>query len=169
MSALLIVLSGLPGTGKTKLARAAALALGAIHLRIDSIEQAILRSSLAPSSVEEAGYLAAYAVALDNLRLGRIVIADSVNPIELTRQGWRRAAADAGVAALDIEVICSDRALHRQRVEARVPDIQGMHLPSWDDVVARHYEAWTSERLVLDMGRFPIDACVARLKSALPP
>ncbi|NBC95586.1 MAG: AAA family ATPase, partial [Deinococcus-Thermus bacterium] len=34
----LIVLGGLPGTGKTTLARAAAAALGAVPLRIDTIE-----------------------------------------------------------------------------------------------------------------------------------
>ena len=37
----LIVFSGLPGVGKTTLARALAQAQGALHLRIDSIEQAM--------------------------------------------------------------------------------------------------------------------------------
>ena len=67
----LIVFAGLPGSGKSSIARALAKKLGAVWLRVDSIEQAIRESVLAPGSVEDAGYRAAYAVAEDNLRLGR--------------------------------------------------------------------------------------------------
>ena len=41
---MLIVIGGLPGTGKTALARGLARALDAVHLRIDTIEQAIERA-----------------------------------------------------------------------------------------------------------------------------
>ena len=44
--AMLVVFGGLPGTGKTTLARQVADRLGATYLRIDTIEQA-LRSSMA--------------------------------------------------------------------------------------------------------------------------
>lgn len=37
---MLIILGGLPGAGKTTIARELALRLGAVHIRIDSIEQA---------------------------------------------------------------------------------------------------------------------------------
>jgi predicted kinase len=85
----LIVFAGLPGTGKSSIARGLAKQLGAVWLRIDSIEQAIRESAIAPGSVEDAGYRAAYAVAEDNLRLGRDVIGDSVNDWMLTRNAWR--------------------------------------------------------------------------------
>ena len=44
-NAMLVIFAGLPGTGKTSIARDLARELGAVYLRIDSIEQAILASS----------------------------------------------------------------------------------------------------------------------------
>src|ERR1700723_2998513 len=75
----LIVFAGLPGTGKSSIARALAKEGGAVWLRICSMEQAIRESTLAPGSVDDAGYRAACAVAEDNLRPGRDVGGDSVN------------------------------------------------------------------------------------------
>jgi len=59
----LIVFGGLPGTGKTTLARAVAEEHSATYLRIDTIEQA-LRSSgvLVGDDVGPADYLIAYKV-----------------------------------------------------------------------------------------------------------
>lgn len=52
---MLIVLSGLPGTSKTTIARELARQLGAVHVRIDTIEQA-LRESHPGASVDDVGY-----------------------------------------------------------------------------------------------------------------
>lgn len=41
---MLIVIGGLPATGKTTLARLLASRTGAVHLRVDTIEQAVVRS-----------------------------------------------------------------------------------------------------------------------------
>jgi predicted kinase len=78
---MLIVFSGLPGTGKTSIATLLARETGAVYLRIDSIEQAMRDSGAVRQCLDDAGYRVAYAVAEDNLRIGRTVIADSVNPI----------------------------------------------------------------------------------------
>ena len=76
----LIVFAGLSGSGKSSIARGLAKEMGALWLRVDSIEQAIRESGIVPGSVDDAGYRAAYALAQDNLRLGHDVIGDSVNP-----------------------------------------------------------------------------------------
>jgi hypothetical protein len=79
---VLIVLAGLPGVGKTTIARELARTLPAVHVRVDSIEQALRRTGLA---VEEEGYVVAHAIAADNLRAGLTVVADCVNPWPVTR------------------------------------------------------------------------------------
>ena len=160
---MLIIFGGLPGTGKTTLCRALALRLAAVHLRIDTIEQAILNSSIAPPSVEEAGYLVGYALAEDNLRLGRTVIADSVNPLRVTRDAWLRVAKEAGVEAIEVEVICSDGAEHRRRIETRGSDIAGHQLPSWQEVVAREYEPWDSASAVIDTVRESLEDSLTKI------
>ena len=66
---MLLILGGLPGVGKTAVAAGLAREIGAVHLRIDSIEQALRNSGVDVSGPE--GYAVAYAIAEDNLRLGR--------------------------------------------------------------------------------------------------
>jgi predicted kinase len=162
---MLIILSGLPGTGKTTIARELAQELGAVYLRIDSIEQSI-RSAGWP--VEGEGYRVAYAVAEDNLRLGRRVIADCVNPWPLTRSEWRVVADRAGVPALDVEIVCSDAAEHRRRVENRATDITGHRLPTWQEVVERDYRPWDGERMVIDTSRLSVEQSVRTILAEVP-
>ena len=151
----LILIDGLPGVGKTTIARALARAVDGIHLRIDSIEQALRNCGL---DVRGEGYEVGYAVAEDNLRLGRMVIADCVNPWPLTRDAWRAVAVRAGVGALDVEVICSDEAQHRRRVESRAADIPGHQVPTWQDVIERDYHPWDDQpRLIIDTAALSVD------------
>src|SRR3954452_12685497 len=95
----LIIFSGLPGTGKTPLAKRLAAALNAVYLRADTIETALRTGGIA--EVGGLGYMAGYALAAENLTLGNAVVADSVTPWPLTRAAWRRAAVDAGKPFVD--------------------------------------------------------------------
>jgi predicted kinase len=164
---MLIILGGLPGTGKTTIARELARQLGAVHVRIDSIEEAILDSGMLSSPINDAGYRVGNAVAADNLRIGRTVIADSVNPIPLSRDAWVEVANRAKVPAIEIEVICSDMEEHQRRVETRISDIAGLRFLTWQDVVSRDYRAWDREHIVIDTAGRTVEQVVAILRGAI--
>jgi hypothetical protein len=80
---------------------------------------------------------------------------------------WLAVANRAQVSAIEIEITCSDAAEHRRRVEARVSDIVGMRLPSWQDVVTRDYECWNRERLVIDTAVQSVDQNVRIIREAV--
>ncbi len=96
------------------------------------------------------GYMAAYAIASDNLQIGHKVVADSVNPIELTRKAWRDVTIKNNKPFLEVEIICSDKEQHRHRVETRCSDIKGLTVPTWEDVINRDYQPWQREHVLID-------------------
>jgi predicted kinase len=148
---MLIVFGGLPGVGKTTLGATVAHRLGAVYLRVDAVESAMWDGGIErdqPTGI--AAYGVVEAVAAANLHLGRTVLADAVHPVEAARAAWRDLAAAEGVALRVVEVVCSDTAEHRRRVEARVPDPGQLHVPTWAQVLAREYEPWTEPRLTVD-------------------
>ena len=161
----LIIFGGLPGTGKSTIARELARTIGGVLLRIDTIEQAMRNAG--HFVVGDEGYRVAYAVAGDNLRLGRTVVADSVNPLAITREAWRTIARKAQVASLEVEVVCSDLDEYQRRVETRVSYIEGLVLPSWQKVLEREYEAWDQEHLVVDTAEMTVEQCVKVIDEAL--
>lgn len=161
---MLIILAGLPGSGKTTLAKALSRRLGAVHVRVDTIEQNIRNAGLEPGP---AGYMVAYAVAEDNLSLGHIVVADSVNSLTITRRAWRAVAERQGVPSAEIWVRCLDKAEHRRRVDTRVTDVPGLVKPGWASTEARIFEDWETDPLIIDTaGRTP-DEIVVDLISTL--
>jgi predicted kinase len=162
---MLYIFGGLPGTGKSALSQRLAREKKAVYLRIDTIEQALREAGVPVGGPE--GYITAYRIAEDNLRLGSIVVADSVNPLEITRSAWRSTAKQAGLPFVEIEVICSDELEHRGRIEGRTSDILGFKLPTWKEVVDRVYEPWNEEHLVIDTAGQRLERSFAVLVDSL--
>jgi predicted kinase len=150
----LIVLGGLPGSGKSTVARALAARVHGALLRIDEVEAAMWRSGVhrgQPTGL--AAYVVAESIAEGCLRAGTPVVVDAVNPVEEARRAWRELARRTNALLHVVEVVCSDPAEHRRRVEERRPDIDGHEIPTWQQVLDREYEPWSEERLVLDTAR----------------
>jgi predicted kinase len=164
---MLIVLGGLLGTGKTTVAKALAQKLDAVHLRVDTIEQALRSSGVLKTDVGSASYVVAYRLAEDNLRIGRVVVADSVNSLQVTRDAWLLLAEQTSTKVAEIEFICSDAVEHRRRVETRRSDIEELKLPAWQDVIEREYENWDRPHIVIDTASKTVKETVAELLAQL--
>jgi predicted kinase len=160
---MLVVFGGLPGTGKTTLAREVARRRGAFYVRIDTIEQSIRAADVSHGEIGAAGYAVAMALARENLAVGQTVIADAVNPVAEAREGWRDVAAKLAAPLVEIEVVCSDIQEHRRRVESRRSDIIGLTLPTWDQVLTRHYAPWTEDHWVIDTAVVSANEAVAAI------
>ena len=164
----LIVLAFLHGTGKTALERALSARVRAVHLRIDTLEQAV-RTANPLHEVGVAGYAAAQALAEDNLRLGLTVVADCVNPVPASRADWAAVAQRTHARHLLVQVVCSNLAEHRRRIETRGADIPGYMLPTWERVLSAQFEPIDAPDLVLDTSTLDPESTAQRVIDALGP
>lgn len=157
----LFIFSGLPATGKTALAQQLAKKTNAVYLRIDTVEQGL--RDVCNIVVRGEGYRLAYRIASDNLRLGHNVVADSCNPIQLTRDEWQETAERNGAKFINIEIVCSDKDEHRNRIEERTNEIANLKLPTWNEVKSREYNRWKSDRIVIDTAGKPVEESINEL------
>lgn len=160
---LLTVIGGLPGTGKSTVAAGVAGVTRTAFLRVDRIEQTIVDWSAIDHPVGPVGYAVAHQLATEQLRLGLDVIVECVNPSSLTRDAWVQTSVAAGSSILEVELVCSDRAEHRRRIEARMSDVEGLTKPNWDQVLSREYEAWLRPRTVMDTAAMSAEAAVGEI------
>jgi predicted kinase len=129
---ILYIFSGLPGTGKSTLAKNLSKILKAVYIRIDTIEQGI--RDLCNFYVQgPEGYRLAYKIVEDNLKIGNSVISDQCNPIKLTRKEWNDVAIKNNCKHINIEILCSNKEEHKNRIENRKTEIENLRLSTWKE------------------------------------
>jgi predicted kinase len=165
MKPILFIFSGLPASGKSTLAQRMAKEYGATYLRIDTVEQGL--RDLCGVDVQGEGYRLSYRVASDNLNLGQHVVADSCNPINLTRREWENVAKESSSIFVNIEVLCSDKEEHKRRVETRECEAKNLIFPTWEEVENREYHAWKSERITIDTANKSVESSFEELKKKI--
>ncbi len=134
-------------------------------MRIDTVEQAL--RDLCNVNVVAEGYALSQRLVRDNLALGLNAIADSVNPLKITRDEWEAVATNVGATFVNIEVRCSDSAEHQLRLETRAETILGLKNPTWQQVQSRYYEDWHKPVISIDTAEKSIDATFKELLQQL--
>ncbi len=153
---MLIVISGLPGTGKSTVGEAVARRHHAVWLSVDDVEDALLGVGLASDwTAGVAAYEAVAAAAAENLRLGHVVIVDAVNDSEAARDTWRRAAEAASAPLVFVLLAPPGEREHRLRLEGRTRRLLHQSEPTWESVLerARTYERWREPPVSVDSGQ----------------
>ena len=166
---MLIVISGLPATGKSTLATALARHVDSVHLSVDNVEDALLRSGLEPGwTTGVAAYEAVSVAAQQNLALGFRVVVDAVNDSQTARQVWRDAAARADSVVRFVLLSPPTTVEHQRRLRVRQRGLTHVPEPSWSQVERRAeaYAAWDDEPLVLSADE-PVEPLVRRVQQEL--
>lgn len=160
----LVVFSGVPGVGKSTLADAVGRAL-----RVPVFAGDWLLGSLTPFGGRyldrsvQIGAEMLTTLALRQLSLGQSAILDFPVEDPATRARWRSLADRAGARFGVVMCVCSDREVHRARLEGRTRGIPGWHdAGNWANVEKRlaEFPPWDGDVLTVDTIQ-PHDASVA--------
>lgn len=168
---VLIAMAGLPGVGKSVVARGLAERFGAVLTSVDELESAMVSAELQQGfATGLAAYLVAERFADTNLALGHHVIIDACNYVVHARDMWTRLAAKHRTPLLFVEAVCPDLAAHAARLADR-PAVPGLPRLSFDDVVVRYAETepWGNEPrwLVNTADALDHDEIYAQVRAAL--
>lgn len=144
----LVLVTGLPGTGKSTMADVAAAELGAPVLGHDwamsglrpypELQEAL--DAMGLRGHRDVGWSVLWALARSQLRRGRPVVLDGVARAPEVA-GTRALAREEGAPAFVVMTRCADPGLHRSRIEGRQRGIPGWYELDWEHV-ARARNEW---------------------------
>lgn len=137
----LVLVTGLPGSGKSTIAEQVATLIGASVLGHDWAMSGLrpydelwkAMDSMDPPGQGAVGWSIRRALARAQVRRGVPVVLDGVaRPDEVER--CRQIAEEEGCKFVVVLAECADLKLHRERIQHRVRSIPGWYELTWDDV-----------------------------------
>lgn len=148
----LIVMTGLPASGKSAIAEALGQALQIPVFSLDWLRGAMRPYDLVPDVEGYIAYDLLTTLARRQLMLGQSAILDSVASPDAVRGAWRDLAYDFYVPLYVIRCICSKPRVHQNRLRKRQRRIAGWHELTWQDVkrVQSYYTVWNHTGITLD-------------------
>jgi predicted kinase len=153
---IIVVFTGLPGTGKSTLAELTGRRLGAPVFSGDWLLGSMKPAHRQLARLDQAAYHDLYLSVLTSLVTRQLMldqsgVADCVLADAEIAQ-WIALAGEYGATLAVIECVCSDEVTHRSRVKGRVRGIPGWHEIDWDHVEHMRSEVGSirADRLVVD-------------------
>ena len=151
MEPRIIIVGGLPGTGKTTISKRFSESIGAPVYTKDELEAVIVKGGLSNfENLRGVGYELLKTISLNNLNQGISSILDCIFPEHRVTAYWQQIISKP---IKYIECICPDETLHRTRLEARRRGIDGWYELTWEQVqeIKKQYQPFQESRLILNL------------------
>jgi predicted kinase len=152
----LILFSGMPGSGKTTLARMVARKMGIPAFAKDRMQRVLRDHNLAEASSGD-GYFIILDMADEQLSLGLSVILDATFPLDHFRMVASETAARHRARFCAFYCYCSDDRVWRERMNQRVQYVPGWKPVGWGDVLRmrEYYQPWNDNAMFVDSLQSP--------------
>lgn len=154
---IVVVFTGLPGTGKSTMADKMAIHLGAPAFSGDWLLGALQPAAAPLAQLSRDALLRTYHSLLNSLMTRQLLLGQSavldclVTDAVATK--WQSTAVAQEAEFRVIECVCSDAVVHRSRIEGRVRAIPGWHEIGWS-----HVDKMRGELAPLSVERLTLDA-----------
>ncbi len=150
MNPTLIVIGGLPGTGKSTLANALSKKMNVPVFSKDELEAAVARKGLASNKdMNGVGYEIMEALSKRQHENENSAIFDFIASRSRVEELWPNLLENEFKY---IECICSSQEIHKERIDVRERNIPGWYELTWKDILSiqNNYQPLKPESLVLD-------------------
>lgn len=150
MNPTMIVIGGVPGAGKSTLAKELSKELNIPAFSKDELEAAVSRRGLCNNKeTKGVGFEIMAVLAKNQIENNNSAIFDFIASKSRIMEQWPELLESE---IKYIECICSNEDIHRERIQSRNRNIEGWYELVWEDVltIRKYFQPLMDDRLILD-------------------